>query len=100
LGGGDFVDSVLKGVGREERKPGMSLSEAVQFVKRKTGVGLEDMRSRSRARKVVKARRLYCYLAKEKGAATGAHLLKELGLSSGAISYLVALGRKLYAQMK
>ena len=100
LGGGDFVDSVLKEVGREERKPGMSLSEAVQFVKRKTGVGLEDMRSRSRVRKVVKARRLYCYLAKEKGAAAGAHLLKELGLSSGAISHLVALGRKLYAQIK
>jgi chromosomal replication initiation ATPase DnaA len=63
---GEFVDSVLKGVGRDERKPGMSLSEAVQFVKRRTGVGLEDIRSRSRVRKVVKARGLYCYLAKEK----------------------------------
>jgi chromosomal replication initiation ATPase DnaA len=63
-------------------------------------VGWEDIRSRSRVRKVVKARGQYCYLAKEKGAATGAHLLKELGLSSGAISHLVALGTKLYAQMK
>ncbi len=100
LGDGDFVDSVLKEVARDERKPGMSLWEAVQFVERKTDVGLEDIRSRSRVRKVVRARGLYCYLAKEKGRTTGAQLGKELGLSSGAISHLVALGRKLYAQMK
>jgi len=45
-------------------------------------------------------RGLYCYLAKEKGGMTGAPLMKELSLSSGAISHLVSLGSKVYSQME
>jgi len=94
------VDSVLRVEGRDGKQDRMSLSEAVEFVNGKTGVGLEDIRIRSRVRKVVKARGLYCYLAKEKGGITGAQLMKELSLSSGAISHLVSLGSKVYFQIK
>jgi hypothetical protein len=78
----------------------MSLAEAAEFVSGKTGVGLEDVRSRSRVGKGVKARGLYCYLPKEKGGITGAQLMKELSLSSGAISHLVSLGSKVYSQIE
>jgi hypothetical protein len=78
----------------------MSLSEAVKFVNRKTGVGLEAMRSRSRVRAVVKARGLYSYLAKEKGGINGAQLMKELSLSSGANSHLVSQGSRVYSQIR
>jgi REP element-mobilizing transposase RayT len=100
LGDGDFVDSVLRVEGRDGKEARMFFSEAVKFVKGKTGVGLEVIRSRSRVREVVKARGLYCYLAKEKGGVTGAQLMKELSLSSGAISHLVSLGSKVYSQIK
>jgi hypothetical protein len=100
LGDGDFVDSVLRMEGRDGGEARMSFSEAVKFVNRKTGVGLEAIRSRSRIREVVKARGLYCYLAKEKGGISGAQLMKELSLSSGAISHLVSIGNKAYSQIK
>jgi hypothetical protein len=100
LGDGDFVDSVLRMEGRDRQEARRSLSEAVKFVNRKTGVGLEAMRSRSRVRAVVKARGLYSYLAKEKGGINGAQLMKELSLSSGANSHLVSQGSRVYSQIR
>jgi hypothetical protein len=64
------------------------------MVRAKTGVGLDEIRSLSRVRKIVKARALYCFLAKEKGRVSGSELMKDLRLTSGAISHLVSVGRE------
>jgi hypothetical protein len=53
-----------------------------------------DIFNKSQIRQVVKARALYCYLAKERCGMSGAQLTKQLGLTSGAISHLTYKGRE------
>ena len=60
-----------------------------------TGIEAEDILSSSRVREVVRARALYCYLAKERCETSGTQLMKQLGLTSGAISHLVVQGREI-----
>jgi hypothetical protein len=62
-------------------------------VREKTGVREKEIRSRSQVRKVVKARALDCYLAGEKSGLSGAELMKQLRMTSGAISSLVSRGK-------
>ena len=75
----------------EER---MTKQEVISEVKRITGISYAKLASRSRERGIVKGRAMYCYLRKEHGGASGTELMKELGLSSGTISYLVHQGRE------
>ena len=96
LGDGDFVGSILRLAEEEEKQVGVSLPEVMEIVKAKTGVRLEDIASRSRIRAVLKARALYCYLAKEMGGVSGTELMRKLRLTSAGISYLVAKGREYY----
>jgi putative transposase len=96
LGGGDFVKSVLGMREKDEKQVGISLQEVVTIVREKTGVGMEDIMSKSRVRKAVKARALYCYLAKEKSGVSGGELMRQLKLTSGGISHLVSKGREYY----
>ena len=101
LGSGDFVETVLKGV--EEPPPEkMSRQEAANEAKRITGVGYEELSGKSRERRIVKGRavycylrRVYCYLRRERGGASGTELMKELGVASGTVSYLTHKGREL-----
>jgi len=94
LGGGEFVETILNLRG-EEKNPGqMSLAQVAGWVQAKTGVEWTEIRSLNRARKVAKARALYCFLAREKGGVSGRELMKELRLTSGAISHLVSVGRE------
>ncbi len=51
-------------------------------------------KSLSRKTSIARARALYCYLRKIKGGVSGAHVMRELGISSGAASYLVYRGRE------
>jgi len=60
----------------------------------------EEIFSRSQVRQVVKARALYCYLAKERGRMNGGQLMRQLRLTSAAISHLVIRGRELYGANK
>ena len=94
LGGGDFVESVLRAGEKEEKQVRISLQKVVEIVGAKTGVGIEEIKSRSRIRNVVKARALYCYLAKEMSGVSGRELMGELRLTSGAISHLVSRGAR------
>ena len=97
LGSGDFIETVLKEV--EEPPPvKMSRQEAANKVKRITGVAYEELSSKSRERRIVKGRALYCYLRREKGGASGTELMKELGVASGTVSYLVHKGRALFVE--
>jgi len=90
LGDGDFVESVLRRREKEPREKKVSLDEVLGVVREKTGVGEKEIRSRSQVRKVVKARALYCYLAREKIGLSGAGFMKQLRMTSGAISSLVS----------
>jgi chromosomal replication initiation ATPase DnaA len=69
------------------------ISNAMGVVREKTGVGEKEIGSRSQVRKVVKARALYGYLAREKSGLSGAELIKQLRMTSGAISFLVSRGK-------
>jgi REP element-mobilizing transposase RayT len=94
LGDGEFVETVLNLKGKEQNQSLMSLAQIASMVRAKTGVGLDEIRSLSRVRKIVKARALYCFLAKEKGGVSGSELMKDLRLTSGAVSHLVSVGRE------
>ncbi len=94
LGSGDFVASVLKEIDDQEDKR-LPLDGVRKAVEEATGVAPGDIIGRSQRRQVVKARGLYCYLAKERCGVSGAQLMKELRMSSGAISHLVFKGREL-----
>jgi chromosomal replication initiation ATPase DnaA len=93
LGDGDFGESVLRRREKEPREKKVSLDEVLGVVREKTGVGEKEIRSRSQVRKVVKARALYCYLTREKSGLSGAELIKQLRMTSGAISFLVSRGK-------
>ena len=94
LGSGNFVEAVLKGV-EEPSCAKMSRQEAANEVERITGVGYEELSGKSRERRIVRGRAAYCYLRREKGGASGTELMKELGVTSGTVSYLVHRGREL-----
>jgi chromosomal replication initiation ATPase DnaA len=92
LGGGDFVASMLKTEEKPEKEK-MTRQEVIREVKRITGISYEELASRSREREIVKGRAVYCYLRKERSGASGTELMKEMGLSSGTVSYLAHMGR-------
>lgn len=93
LGDGDFVVSVLNEADDKKDKK-LPLDKLMKGVVEATGVRPEDIFSRSQIRQVVKARALYCYLAKERGGVSGAQLMKQLRMTSGAIFHLVYNGRE------
>lgn len=95
LGNGHFVESVLRRVeGEQNRK--IPLEEVIDQVEKKSGVKFEEISSKSQTRQVVKARAMYCHLAKEQCGVSGAQLMRQLKLTSGAISHLVYKGRDLF----
>ena len=65
-----------------------------------TNIRAEDIFRRSQLREVLETRALYCYLAKERGRMNGGQLMRQLRLTSGAISHLVIRGRELYEANK
>jgi hypothetical protein len=95
LGGGFFVESVLRRVESEQKRK-VPLEEVIDQVEKKSGVKFEEITSKNQARHVVKARAMYCHLAKERCGVSGAELMRQLRLSSGAISHLVYKGRDLF----
>ena len=95
LGRGDFVASVLREAENRPQFKG-TLEEAMKQVMRDTGIEAEAILSSSRVREVVRARALYCHLAKERYGARGTQLMKQLRLSSGAISHLVSQGKEMH----
>ena len=95
LGSRDFVASILEEIdGKRNEK--VSLEDVMKHVVKETEVRPEDIFRKSQVRQVVKARALYCYLAKERCGVNGAQLMKQLRLTSGAISHLIYKGREFY----
>jgi len=81
---------------KDGKQVGISPQEVIAIVREKTGVGMGEITSRSRNRKVVKARALYCYLAKERSGVSGGELMRQLNFPSGGISHLISRGREYY----
>ena len=96
LGGGLFVESVLRKVENEQYRK-VPLEEVIDQVEKRSGVKFEEIASKSQARHVVKARAMYCHLAKERCAVSGGQLMRQLKLTSGAISHLIYKGRDLFS---
>jgi len=75
-----------------------TLDEPMKQAMKDAGIDAKDVFSRSRVRKVVRARAFYRYLAKERCGASGAQLMKQLRLISGTISHFVAQGREIHRE--
>ena len=99
LGNGDFVESILKEV-EEMPEVKISLKEIMKQVCKMTGAKREKIVGCGKNRETVKARAIYCYLAKEQGKIRGVELMKDLGVTCGAISRLVDRGKDLYMKLK
>lgn len=97
LGGAHFAESILRRVESEQKRK-VPLEEVVDQVEKKLGVKFEEIASKNQERHVVKARAMYCHLAKERCGLSGAELMRQLKLSSGAISHLVYKGRELFKE--
>jgi len=95
LGNGDFVELILKEAG-ELPELKISPQEIMRQVCEMTGVSREEIVGGSQARKVVKARAVYCYLTKERSKIRGVDLMRDLGLTCGAISRLIESGKDLH----
>lgn len=98
LGSGDFVESILKEAG-ELPELKVSPQEIMRQVCEMTGVSKEEIVGGSQVRKVVKARAVYCYLAKEKSKIRGVELMMDLRLTCGAISRLIERGKDLHENL-
>ncbi|HAH32463.1 MAG TPA: hypothetical protein DCL44_09155 [Elusimicrobia bacterium] len=70
----------------------MTKEEVLSEVARVTGVSKEDLLSSGRQPRIARGRAVYCYLRKAAGGVSGAVLMKELRISSGAVSCLSHIG--------
>ncbi|MBU2573484.1 MAG: hypothetical protein KKH28_05350 [Elusimicrobia bacterium] len=87
LGVGGFVDEVLASAGEKPSRM-ERWQDILAEVVRKTGIDGKAILSRDQKREVVRARAMFCYLAKERGGVSGEFLAKQTRLTSGAISML------------
>ncbi len=100
LGESGFVESVLRNAGETPEKEKKSREEVLAAVESMTGVTREDIFRHTRERGLVHARAVYCYLCTKDAGSTGSELMRELGMSSGGISKLVAKGGILIKNLK
>ncbi len=95
LGGSGFVEAVLKGAGEVLAREWKSRDEVLTAVGTMTGLTKEDIFRHTHERRAVHARAIYCYLCTRDAGSSGSELMRELEMSAGAISKLVAKGRLL-----
>jgi REP element-mobilizing transposase RayT len=101
LGGERFVEEVLKQAEEEfeirtrAESKGMTVATVMASIAHHYEVDLDELRSGTKARKVVKARTALCYLAIRKLGATAVELAGELNISPSAVSKSVARGQAL-----
>lgn len=94
LGDGDFVEAVLKEVEAGEA-PDMGREDILKEAQLISGEKPGLIFNGGRARGAVKIRAVYCFLSREKRGLKGTDLMRELGLSSSAVSNLCKQGREL-----
>ncbi|MDP2865922.1 MAG: transposase [Elusimicrobiota bacterium] len=95
LGGGDFVEAVLKAVDADAGSDLKGREELLSDVEKHTGVARRVILSTIRDRVPARARAVYCYLCRERGGVSCMELKRELGISQSGVSKLTAKGRQL-----
>lgn len=98
LGGPDFVESVLKAAG-EEREELRGRAEVLAEVERITGIRKAEIFRHSHEKGPSRARALYCYICVRDAGSGGGELMRELGITSSAVSKLVVKGRALLEKL-
>ena len=93
LGGGHFVERVLKELEQDERL--MSLDEIVTAVSAYFGISELDLSQPSKVRSVVKAKAVVCYLAIRVNKHTGGEVGRRLSYTSSATSRAIKRGQEL-----
>jgi putative transposase len=100
LGGSEFVERVLRQAGEEwDRRSqlvrkGVDLRRLVEKVAGHFDLDTEDLKSRSKARPIAKARALVCYVGVHRLGATCASIARELGISPSTVSKSMVRGRE------
>lgn len=92
LGRSDFVEAVLKAADEPLKRDKKSATEVLAEVETESGIARTDILRHSHERGPARARAIYCYRCVTEAALSGRELGLELGLSSGAVSKLVAKG--------
>lgn len=92
LGRSDFVEAVLKAADEPLKRDKKSAAEVLAEVETESGIARTDILRHSHERGPARARAIYCYRCVTEAALNGRELGLELGLSSGAVSKLVAKG--------
>lgn len=95
LGGNEFVESVLRAADLSLKREKKSRAEVLAEVERATGISKVDIFRHSHERGPSRARAVYCFRCAVEAGSAGSELALELGLSSGAVSKLVAKGSSL-----
>jgi len=93
LGESGFAEAILKDAGEAMVRERKSRAEVLAVVEKMTGLTKEDIFRHTHERNIVYARAVYCYLCARDAGSSGSELMRELKMSSGAISKLVAKGR-------
>lgn len=99
LGSGDFVVRVLKEIeGLEERRMRyrISFDELMDLVCQRFRIGIKDLVSPIRKRKISEARSVICYLAVYELGYKGIEVSKKLGISGKGVSVCVERGKRLF----
>ncbi len=94
LGGGSFVDRVLKELKQDERL--MSLDEIVAAVSAYFGISELNLSQPSKVRGVVKAKAVVCFLAIRVNKLTGGEVGRRLAYTSSATSRAVKRGQEIF----
>lgn len=91
----EVVGKVLRAVEETGARPRKSREGVLLAVETATGVPKEDILRTTRARGPAGARAIYCYLCREEAGVLCTELARELGITQGAVSQLIARGRLL-----
>jgi REP element-mobilizing transposase RayT len=93
LGGGDFVGQILQRTEFEPDAAKLSLEEIVERVRVKFGLTLQELTSRTRAKRIANARSIVCYVAFNCGH-RGVDIARHLGLTGPGVSVASNRGKK------
>jgi putative transposase len=94
LGGGGFIEGILEEAEQRHRETLRLKGRAVDLeglgrrVAQGEGLDLDEIRSGSRTRRVVRARRLFCQLAVKRMGYTGAEVARYLGATTSSVTRL------------
>jgi hypothetical protein len=90
LGGGDFVESVLRNNDKNWTSGKASIDDVLKDVSEKSGISREQILGPSRNRRISKARKKFFYAAHERAGATFSMLGRLSGRSHVAVSMAIA----------